>query len=53
MRLRDFIQKHREEIDRTIKAACPNCRLNDDEREQWIANEEGLYLWARREGCRV
>ncbi len=24
--------------------------LHDDELELWIANDEGLYLWAQREG---
>jgi hypothetical protein len=23
-------------------------RLNDHERELWVANDEGLYLWHRR-----
>lgn len=27
--------------------------LNDDERRQWILNDEGLYNWARREGVNV
>jgi hypothetical protein len=26
--------------------------LDDDALEQWIANDEGLYLWARSEGVR-
>lgn len=25
-------------------------RRNDEEREQWINNDEGLYLWQRRSG---
>lgn len=24
--------------------------LNDEERRQWIENDEGLYLWQRRSG---
>ena len=28
-------------------------RLNNREREQLIANDEGLYNWARREGVNV
>jgi len=27
--------------------------LNDAERRQWVMNDEGLYMWARREGVRV
>jgi hypothetical protein len=53
MRLRDFIKKHRQDIDLHIRAQCDNCRLNDREREMWIANDESLYLWARSEGVNV
>jgi hypothetical protein len=54
MKMRDFIRKHRTEIDDTIRGACSNIgRLSDDERENWIMNDEGLYNWARREGVRV
>lgn len=53
-RLRDFIRANRAELDAAIIRAVPNIRrpLNDGERAQWIANDEGLYLWARREGWR-
>jgi hypothetical protein len=27
--------------------------LNDEERRQWILNDEGLYRWARSEGVRI
>jgi len=27
--------------------------LDDDALEQWIANDEGLYLWAKSEGADV
>ena len=27
--------------------------LNNEERRQWILNDEGLYNWARREGVRI
>lgn len=27
--------------------------LNDEERRQWILNDEGLYNWARSEGVRI
>ena len=26
---------------------------NDDERRDWILNDEGLYNWARSEGVRI
>lgn len=30
-----------------------NIRRNDEERRQWILNDEGLYRWARSEGVRI
>ena len=53
MKLQDFIKQNRAEIDAAIKRICDNCRLNDAERRLWILNDEGLYLWARREGCKI
>jgi hypothetical protein len=53
MTLRDFIKENKEEIDRAIKRVCQNGRLNNEERRQWILNDEGLYLWARRSGVRI
>lgn len=53
MTKRDFIRKNREEIDAAIRSVCNNCRLNDEERELWIMNDEGLYRWARSEGVRI
>ena len=28
-------------------------RLNDNERENWVLNDESLYTWARGEGVRI
>ena len=53
MSKRDFIRQNREEIDRLIKSVVPDVRLNDEERELWIMNDEGLYLWAKSEGVRI
>lgn len=67
MRMREFIRKHRQEIDDAINGALyrhdgnggrgtipdPPPKRNDDERAQWIANDEGLYSWARSEGVNV
>lgn len=67
MRMRDFIRDNRETIDAAINGVLyrydgrggrgtipdPPPSRNDDEREQWIANDEGLYLWAQREGVNV
>ncbi len=52
--IRQWIRENRAEIDAAIKRACPNVgNLNDDDRRQWIANDEGLYNWARGEGVNV
>lgn len=50
MSKREFIRNNRQEIDECILRACPNVgSLTDHEREQWILNDESLYLWARSE----
>jgi hypothetical protein len=51
--MRKFIQDNREEIDAAIRNVCKNCKLNDEERKNWILNDEGLYRWARREGVPI
>ena len=48
---RDFIRANREEIDAVIKSECDNCRIDDDDREMWISNNEGLFNWARSQGA--
>lgn len=48
MTLRDFIKQNRAEIDAVIKACLgASARLNDEERRQWVMNDESLYTWAR------
>lgn len=51
----EFIRENRDEIDAGIRRALgrPDSRLNNEERRQWILNDEGLYNWARSEGVRV
>jgi hypothetical protein len=53
--LRAFLKENRDEIDTAIRAALadPSRRLNDDERRQWVMNDEGLYNWARRAGVPI
>lgn len=54
MRLREFVKKHRADLDTFIRRKVPNCgTLNDAERAQWVSNDEGLYNWARREGVPI
>jgi hypothetical protein len=51
MRLRDWVREHREEIDRAVTSVpgMEGQTLNDEEREDWLRNDEGLYNWASRE----
>lgn len=52
--IREWIRTHRHELDELIRRACPNIgQLNDDDRREWILNDEGLYNWARSEGVRI
>jgi len=53
--MRDFIKENREEIDQSIKrvSGVSGLRLNDKDRQEWIANDEGLYNWAMFEGVNV
>ena len=68
MTLRQFIRENRAELDAAIlgsihqydgnggRGTVPaNARVKggDTERRTWILNDEGLYLWARREGVRI
>jgi hypothetical protein len=54
MGMREFIRRNRKEIDAHIRAQCSNLgKLNDGDREGWVMNDEGLYLWAKREGVKV
>jgi len=55
MTLKEFIKRNRVDLDICIQRVLdrPDYRLNDDERRQWILNDEGLYSWARSEGCRI
>ena len=55
MSMAAFINEHRGELDEYIRAAVsnPNFDIDDDEREQWIVNDEGLYRWALECGVDV
>lgn len=47
-----FIRENRKAIDNYIKSVCNNCRLNDEERRDWIMNDESLYNWAKLAGVK-
>jgi len=55
MTIRTFIKENRKAIDEHVRRRLnrPDAVPNDEERRQWIANDEGLYTWARFEGVRV
>ncbi len=55
MSKREFLKNNRKELDRIIREKLndPEYLLNDEERWQWVQNNEGLYLWAKREGVAV
>jgi len=56
MTLRQFIKKHRAELDTCIARAIDepkNPRANDEERRMWILNDNELYHWARSEGVKI
>ena len=56
------IRRVRDFVPRTASCRCPQSgtdhthtgdRINNEERRQWILNDEGLYQWARSEGVRI
>ncbi len=54
MTLANFIKENREELDRYIESVNPNGpRLDNEERRQWIYNDEDLYNWAKSEGVPI
>lgn len=67
MRMRQFIEQNRDAIDQAINGTLyrydgnggrgtvpsPPPSRNDDERRQWVLNDESLYRWARSEGVRI
>ena len=67
MNKRLFIKLHRTEIDRAINLNIyrhdgnggpgtipdPPPRYSDADREQWLANDEGLYSWAQSAGINL
>lgn len=51
--LEAFVRGHREMIDSHVRNAVPNLDMSefdDDDRESWVLNDEGLYNTARELG---
>lgn len=52
--IRDFIRENRLIIDLAIVRIFPRAKyFNDEERRQWVQQDQHLYNWARSEGVRV
>lgn len=56
--LRTFCRNNQQAIRELVLAQCPNAgqKLEQGglrELEQWVLNDEGLYLWAMREGVEL
>jgi hypothetical protein len=53
MTLEEFVRQHRMEIEQHVRSV-PGCEnlgpLDDDDLEQWVENDESLWLWAQSEG---
>lgn len=56
MGIREFIKENHDELTACVNRALGN---GEDERQSfeelrlWVLNDEGLYNWARREGCKI
>lgn len=53
MELETFVEENRQEIDGYIHTTNPNQEIDDEERENWVMNDETLYSWAKFEGVNI
>jgi hypothetical protein len=53
MTFRDFIKENRKVIDAYVKEQSGVVLTNDNDRREWILNDEPLYRWAREHGVRI
>ncbi len=53
MTIRQFIQKHRQQIDAIVQEYYGETPSNDKARLQWILNDRGLYEWVQQEGINI
>ena len=50
MTLEQFIKEYRTNIDAVAVAVSGHTPEDDNDREDWVMNDEGLYNWAIAEG---
>ena len=54
MTLKNFIKRRRQDIDKHVRETCGGNklpgRIDDEEREMWVRNDESLYNWAKAVG---
>ena len=50
---REFLKENRKEINDEIRSTGYSDRINDEDREDWISNNEGWYNYARSCGVRI
>lgn len=56
MGIREFIKENREDLTAHVNQALGNDKAEFqtiDELRLWVLNDEGLYNWARSEGCKI
>lgn len=60
--LTEAVGRNLSHVPRTASCSCPRSgtdhhheqpNLTLKELEDWVMNDEGLYNWARREGCKI
>ena len=52
MNMKQFIKEQKTLIDSVIRRVDKNARIDYDERELWVMNDESLYLLAKRKGVK-
>jgi hypothetical protein len=50
MSMTRFIEENRAELISHIKFKCDNCETSDEDIEEWIENDEQLFVWATASG---
>ena len=54
MTIKEFIELNKVKlIEKILSKGGDNIEIDDESIEQWIDNDEELYLWAIREGVKI